>query len=364
MRSARRLAVLGALVMLVGACGGDTTTTTDGTTTAASTITAPETTTTGAEASTTTENALTDVTVRTAFRFNAYDMPFSVGIAKGFYEDAGLNVTLAQGEGSSSTIQTVASGADDFGGADASAGVLAISNEDVPIKYLSVLLQKTPQGFIHTPGADWSDPESLRDMILVSSAGSAELTVLPAILQQYDMTMDDIGEVRLVDFQSRIPVFLETGDEGVIIGFATGDLIRARSQNPDLLYDSWANYGVQVFSIGIITNTSMIENNPDIVRAFVEGTTRGYQYALDNPEEAVSLSVEMVEDVDEELLREGLKVIIEGEEYQTDRSAGMVVGTTDDADWVSMLELYESLGSIETVKPTSEYYTNEFVPSN
>lgn len=355
MRKAWRwLAVLAVIALIAAACGDDDVTTT----------TAGVTTTAGATTTAAPQLEMTDVNVRTAFRFNAYDMGYTVAKAKGFYEEVGLNVTIDQGQGSSATIQTVASGADDFGGADAGTAVRAISNEDVPIRFLAVHLQKTPMGFIHTPGSPWAGPESLKDLILVSSAGSGELAILPAIYEQYDMTEDDVKEIRLVDFQSRIPVFLEAGDEGIIVGFATGDLLRARAVNPDVIYDAFSNYNIHSFSVGIIANTSMIENNPNTVRAFVEATTRGLQYALDNPDEAVQLSLGLIPDVSGDLLTAGINVMLDGKEYVTPASEGLVLGTTVDADWTAMLELYQGLGSLDTIKPLSEYYTNEYLPSN
>ena len=340
-RLARAITMLAVLALITAACGDDDA--------APAATAAPE---------------LEKVTVRTAFKFNAYDMAYSMGVAKGFCEENGLDVTIEQGQGSASTIQTVASRQDDFGGVDGGAAMQAISNEDVPIRFLAVHLQKAPMGFITRPETPWVDPSSFaeNDLLMVGSPGSGEFVLLPAILEQFGMTVDDI-ELQLVDFQARIPVWLEQGDKGVIAGFATGDLLRARAEVPEANYDSYANYGIISYSVGVLTHTAMIEERPDLVRAFVDCVTRGYQYALDNPEEAVTLSVDMIDDVTAELLTGGINVILNGREYETAATAGQVVGTMADSDWATMAKLYADLGAIDEAKPTETYYTNEFLPS-
>ena len=351
----RVMTILAVFALVAAACGSDE---------ADSTTAATEAVTTTAAPTTMAAPELEKVTVRTPFAFNAYDMAYSMGVAKGFCEENGLDVTIELGSGSGAVIQTVASRQDDFAGVDGGVAMQAISNEDVPVKFLAVHLQKAPMGFITRPETPWVDPTSFvdNDLVMISSAGSGELTLLPAILEQYGLTMDDI-ELQLVDFQSRIPVWLEQGDRGVIVGFATGDLLRARAEVPDAEYDSYANYDIKSYSVGVMTHTAMIDERPELVSAFVDCVTRGYQYALDNPEEAVRLSVEMFEDVSPDLLTGGINVIIDSREYETDATAGLVLGTMAESDWAEMAALYERLGAIDEAKPTDRYYTNEFLPS-
>lgn len=76
--------------------------------------------------------AQTKVDLRTDFKFNGYDAPYVLAIEKGFYKQAGLDVSVEQGQGSATTVQTVASGVDTFGLADAGTSVLGISAQKRP----------------------------------------------------------------------------------------------------------------------------------------------------------------------------------------------------------------------------------------
>jgi NitT/TauT family transport system substrate-binding protein len=298
---------------------------------------------------------LESVTVRTAYQFNAYDIPLVVAKAKGFYEKRGLDVTVGQGTGSSATIATVASGRDDFGATDMGTTVTAIANQDVPVKTVGVYLQKTPMGFIHK-GDDF-DVSQLPDRTVISSAGAAELTILPAVLERAGLSMDDIN-VRLVNIQSRVPLLLRTSD-AVLLGFATGDLLRAQIQDESIGYESYTDHGIQVYGIGLIANRRTIESEPDKVRAFVEATTEGWQYTLDNPEESIDLALEEFPDVDRELLERGLEVVAD-DQVHTEATADLPLGVSAEEDWKAMTGLLTDLGVLKKEKPLDDYYTNEF----
>ena len=51
--------------------------------------------------------AQTKIVVRSDFKFNGYVSPLALAIERGFYKEAGLEVTIEQGQGSSTTVQTV-----------------------------------------------------------------------------------------------------------------------------------------------------------------------------------------------------------------------------------------------------------------
>ena len=294
------------------------------------------------------------VTVRTAYQFNAYDIPLAVAKEKGFYEKRGLDVNIALGSGSSATVATVASGRDDFGSTDMGTTVTSIANQDVPVKTIGVYLQKTPQGFINKGDFDVTD---LPNRTLISSAGAAELTILPAVLESAGLTMDDIN-VRLVNIQSRVPLFLKTPD-AVLLGFATGDLLRAQLEDPSVGYDSYANHGIQVYGIGLIASQQKIDSDPETVEAFVQGTTEGWQYTLDNPEESIDIAIKQFPDVDRKLLEEGLNVVLD-DQVHTEATAGEPLGVSAESDWKAMIDLLTDLKVLKASKPLDSYYTNEF----
>lgn len=300
-----------------------------------------------------------DVTLRTDYRFNGYVTPFALALERGYYKDEGLNVTIEQGQGSATTIQTVASGGDEFGLADSSTLVRGVSAQGIPVKLVSVYTQTGTNGLIYHPASGFDgDLKTMQGKPLISSPGSAELTLMPALLATAGMTMDDI-DVQLVDFNTRVPLFLRTPD-AFLAGFATGDFLRVRAGNPDAEYKPFSDYGIQVHGTGLIATNDTVANQPELVGKMVRASLKGWQDAVKDPEAAVQAGKSLFPDVDETLLRDGLEIVLQSQ-LHTPNTESHPIGWTSEADWETMLGVLKQYADVDTKAP-SAYYTNEFIP--
>jgi NitT/TauT family transport system substrate-binding protein len=302
--------------------------------------------------------AQTKVGVRTDFKFNGYVSPLALALAKGFYRDAGFDVAIEQGQGSSTTVQTVASGVDTFGLADAATTVLGITAQNVPVKLVAVYNQTGTMGLIYHPDSDWNgEIAALRGKVVISSAGSADAKLLEPTLASAGMKLDDV-KLQLVDINARVPLFLQTLGS-FLTGFATGDLLRVRSRLPAAKYVPYARYGLIAYGTGLIARNEMIAKSPDLVKKFVVASQKGWQVAAREPEAAVEASLKLYPDLSKELLREGLRISLE-EQLHTPSTKGHPVGWTDEGDWKKMLEVLKTYSGV-TPKEPAAYYTNQFI---
>lgn len=298
------------------------------------------------------------IVIRTDYKFNGYVAPLALAVVSGNYKDAGLDVTLDQGQGSGTTIQTVASGADDFGLADAATLVLGVSAQNIPVKMLAVYTQTATMGLISRPGSDLSGSIApIKGRVIISSAGVADLRLLSPALASAKLTTDDV-QLQLVDANARVPLFLQTPG-AYLTGFATGDLLRVRARMPDATYVPYSQFGVVAYGTGLIASDAKIAKNPDLVKKVVAATQKGWEAALKDPEAAVAASVKLFPDLDPAFLRAGLKIALE-EQLHTPATRGHPIGWTDDGDWNKMLDVLKTYGNVKP-KASSAYYTNRFI---
>ncbi len=298
------------------------------------------------------------IVVRTDFKFNGYVSPLALAIDKGFYKDAGLDVSIEQGQGSSTTVQTVATGVDNFGLADSATAALGISAQNVPVKIIAVYNQTGTMGLIYHPDSDFNgDLKSLKDKVVISSAGSADAKLLEPTLASADMKLDDV-KLQLVDINARVPLFLQTPGS-FLTGFATGDLLRVRARLPGAKYVPYAQYGLIAYGTGLIVNTDTIAKSPDLVKKFAAASQKGWEAAAKDPEAAVAASLKLYPDLSTDLLREGLKISLE-EQLHTPATAGHPIGWTAEDDWKKMLDILKKYSGL-TPKDPAAYYTNQFI---
>ena len=125
-----------------------------------------------------------------------------------FTDRLDLMSRLARGRGLT-TVQTVAAGRDTFGLADATTMVVGITNRNVPVRAVSVYSQTGVQGFAYHKSSNWDGKvASIKGKVIISSPGSAELSVFPAVFATAGFKMDDV-ELRLTDPNAKVPLFIQ-----------------------------------------------------------------------------------------------------------------------------------------------------------
>jgi NitT/TauT family transport system substrate-binding protein len=302
--------------------------------------------------------AQTKVDLRTDFKFNGYDAPYVLAIAKGFYKQAGLDVSIEQGQGSATTVQTVASGVDTFGLADAGTAVLGISAQNVPVKIVAVYSQTNTMGLIYHPDDKFDGKlSSLQGKVVISSAGTADAKLLEPTLATAGMQLGDV-QLQLVNIAARVPLFLQTPGS-FLTGFETGDLLRVRMKLPAAKYIPYAHYGVIAYGTGLIVATATLAKSPDLVKKFVTASQQGWQAAAKDPEAAVDAALKVYPDLSRDFLLAGLKTSLD-DEMHTPSTEGHPMGWTSIDDWKKMLAMLQKYAGI-TPKDPSAYYTNAFI---
>ncbi|WP_249664192.1 ABC transporter substrate-binding protein, partial [Lysinibacillus sp. D4B1_S16] len=82
----------------------------------------------------------------------------------------------------------------------------------------------------------------------------------------------------------------------------TGIEAELRGVRINLLYLTDYSDQLDYYTPVLATNEKMIQNNPDIVKAFVAAASKGYEYAIEHPNEASDILLEAAFLLDRELV--------------------------------------------------------------
>lgn len=107
----------------------------------------------------------------------------------------------------------------------------------------------------------------------------------------------------------------------------------------------------------IATSEKMIEDDPDTVEAFVHAAIKGYEYAIDNPDEAAEILIDSEPDVDAELIKQSQKWL--SEKYQDDADQ---FGIQEKERWEMTKDFMLEHEIITKDLDMEEAFTNEFLP--
>src|SRR5262245_59532488 len=122
--------------------------------------------------------ANTPVTFQLNWMAGGPNAGFAAALVEGYYKDAGLDVTIVQGNGSGNTAQLVASGRSQLAYADAVA-VSQLIAKGAPMKVVATIYQSNPN---EVDALKKAGIKSLKDLVgkkVGIPAGSSQATMLP-----------------------------------------------------------------------------------------------------------------------------------------------------------------------------------------
>ena len=223
--------------------------------------------------------SLRPITLLLGFRPDVQFAPFYVAQQDGYYADAGLDVTIEHKQ-APDVQRLVASGEAEFGVADAT-DVMIARTSGIPIRYASTLYQSFPVALIGGAGSVPEEPSGLAGLTIgtpgpFGSSWHALLALLDAGgLTEDDVTIREYPQFNQVDG-------LSNGDVDLITGFRNNEPLRleARGTAVEMLtLDEIA----PLPGPGVIVGDDLLNDEPDLVRAFVEATAAAQRAVIDDP---------------------------------------------------------------------------------
>lgn len=295
--------------------------------------------------------------LRLDYTVEGFTVPEVVAAQKGFYAKRGLDLKIEEGSGSGVTTQQTGSGVATFGEADVSTAALYIA-KGLPVKSVAVFLQTTPNGLAYrSDKVNITQPSDLNGKTLGLVQGEAPYQLLLAASKKNNISPDSYKKVFMA--VTALPGALLSGRIDAMGAFNVGSFETTKLKNPDVKFTSFANWGVNVLSNGLLARESTIKNNPDEVKALVQGTVEGWNWSLAHPDQAAQITAKQFPTADPKALKAGLldsKALL-----HTPATKGMPLGATTAQQWTQTINFDAQFAGMKNDKPATDYYTNQFV---
>jgi len=275
----------------------------------------------------------------------------------GYYKDAGIDLTIEEGKGSATTAQLVATGQTDVAFADAPAA-MQIRSKGAPVKILTPILQTNGFAIISIEGSGINTPKDLLGKRLAVQPGTAQTTLLDAILAEnkIDKTKLDIVNI---DPAALVGALLEKKVDAILAG-ADFQSVQIRDRGfkvKDILY---RDVGVPTVGLSIIARDERLKSDPDLYRKFVAASLKGWDEARKNPDDAAAAVIEQFPSVTKDQIAKQLKVDLE----LVCSPGATALGRVPDKNWQITFDLMTTYLQLPKDKPITDYYTNEFQPAD
>ncbi|MGH8712499.1 MAG: ABC transporter substrate-binding protein [Casimicrobiaceae bacterium] len=275
----------------------------------------------------------------------------------GYYKDAGIDLTIEEGKGSATTAQLVATCQTDVGFADAPAA-MQIRSKGAPVKIIAPVLQTNGFAIISIEGSGIKSPKDLVGKKLAVQPGTAQTTLLDAILAENKLDKGRLDVVN-IDPAALVGALLEKKVDAILAG-ADFQSVQMRDRGfkvNDLLY---RDVGVPTVGLSIIARDDRLKENPDLYRKFVAASLKGWDEARRNPDAASAAVTEQFPSAGKDQILKQLKVDL----MLVCAPGAVSLGRVPDKNWQISFDLLTTYLNLPKDKPITDYYTNDFLPAN
>lgn len=298
---------------------------------------------------------------KVTFRLDTSYLPkhgiFFVALDKGYYREAGLDVTITPGTGSMGTVQTVAAGRDNFGFADAGTMVLGRA-QGAMVKEVAMIHAKSPFAVITLKKYNIKTPKELEGKTIASEPAGSSFIMLPIF---FKLAGVDASKVKVVptDPTSKVPGLLAGRFEAVGSYLVSDPPVIVANGGEPVIF-AYSDYGFKMYSNGLIASDKTIKEDPELVRNFVQATLKGVKYANDHPDEAAAILVKHVPEINLQAAKMGVELA--SKILWSDEAVANGVGYMTKEMWdVTQKNLLDYMG-LKNAFPVDELYTNQFLP--
>ena len=223
------------------------------------------------------------------WRFEGPSALFLVPVAKGYFKDAKLDVTVDAGNGSGGAVTRVASGTYDLGFADLAALMeFHANNPDAPNKPVAIMMvyNNTPASVMALKKSGIKSPADLSGKKLGAPVFDAGRRAFPIFAKA-----NGIGNVAWTAMDPPLrETMLVRGDVDAITGFTFTSLLNIEARGvkaQDVTVLQYPDYGVKLYGNAIIATPKILKENPAAVKAFLAAFTKGARDVIADPAKAI-----------------------------------------------------------------------------
>jgi NitT/TauT family transport system substrate-binding protein len=299
-----------------------------------------------------TAHAGENVTVRLKWLHQAQFAGYYVAKDKGYYEAAGLDVSIQPGGSDFPAVQMVAGGSEQFGvtGADQ---ILIARSKGVPIVALAVIYRESPFVLFALKKSGITKPSELVGKTIGLKIGGSEELVYRAVLKSAGIDKNSLHEVP-VKFDLTP---LLTGQVDVWPGYVINEVLAAQEKGFEVAVIRPADYGVNLYADTLFTTERMLQEKPDVVKKFVAATIHGWADAMADAESAARTTVKFGNKLDYAhelaMMRASIPLIKAGKD---------ATGVSKQSEWEGLQTLLVEAGFQKTKVDVSKAFTNAVLP--
>ena len=274
----------------------------------------------------------------------------------GYFEEAGLDVEVVQPpEDGAETL--VASGKAQFGVSfqDTLAPTYA-SDSPLPITAVAAIIQHNTSGIISRKGEGMDVPKGMENHKYATWDGTIEKAMIQNVVETDGGNYDKIEMIPSTVTDEYTALKSKQVDCIWVYYAWAGIATKVKGLETDYFAFKDINPVFDYYTPVIIGNNTYLEEHKDTAKAFLNAVKKGYEYAIENPEDAASILVKNAPELDED-------IVVASQEWLADQYKAEVKqwGYIDSERWNAFYQWLSKEKLVEGTIPDNTGFTNEYL---
>ena len=298
------------------------------------------------------------------WRYQGPQAWFFIAQDKGYFEEAGIEIEIDQGNGSGAAVGQVASGAYDVGFGDVNALIqlAALEPEEAPICVYQ-MYNKPPFTVAVLADSDIETAQDLEGRLLGGAADDGALKLFPAFTEVAGL---DASSIEIMNFQPNLrEQMLKSGQVEGVFGYVNtirfSAMLSGMDPDQDIRFISYGDHGMDLYSNGIIVPKTMTIERPEIVRGLVRAINRGVIDTLSDMDAAVDAVADREPLIDKSVEKKRLIATLQDEMNHAELTT-TGLGNIDPERFREAIELVVEANDLPRTPTVEEVFTPEFLP--
>jgi NitT/TauT family transport system substrate-binding protein len=218
---------------------------------------------------------------------------YFAGQQRGFFKDAGIDLTIVRGYGSGDTVNKVAAGAAKFGVADVGAVLAGRAQQSVPVKSIVAVYTYSPHSLFILKSSAIKGFKDLAGKKIAVSPGNSHRIYFPEVARRVGIDPESVTWVTTDASAMAAMLIAKRVDAAPFYSIHQYYQNKAATQaGEEIVALPFVSAGFAIYASSLIATDETIKTNPDLVRRFVGAAVKSYAWARDNPGETCKLHVQ------------------------------------------------------------------------
>lgn len=226
---------------------------------------------------------------------------YYAGVARGFWRDNGIDLSLTRGYGSGDTVTKVASGAAQFGVADVGAVLAARARQNVPVRTISAVYTHSPHSLFVLRSSGITTFQGLEGRRIAVTAGNSHRLYFPEVARRAGTDPNRIIWVNTDASAMAAMLISRRVDAAPFYSLHWYYQNKAAQRaGEEIVVLPFVQTGFAIYAASLVATDEMVQRNPDLVRRFLRSAQQSFEWANANQREACQLHVQRNREVEQD----------------------------------------------------------------